>query len=567
MIRLFLVTLGWACAASANAAVVDYSYVADNEVDLTIPSISGDPGCSGSSAENPNDANQYVIRDTGGLSNLDTTSWTEYFLCPGDYTSAGTTTFTRNCSETTPCWLIYYSPTDPGTHPGTWDWDSSERTHLEDLDPSGASWWRFVRVQWGMFNPAYTPGSQIPLSGGTGTTIIARCSRPGEGSTDIVYHEIVCEGTSGHAMGTGSSGANDRITIQRSVIRHMEIQASTDVVGVNIMSADDFHVISSELYGWTDALHLETQTSLRTIFENNDIYIPERMFTDCSSSTSAPVQDPNGECACFENMLDFKDVGEGDALSDSETVVKGNRIRNMRFNHDPCGASGSNGGMTISMSLASEPKYKVKFWDNLFWGFDFPSSITENQGRLWSDTGDTSANHSFIGNLVEHESGGESNHLFPPLQDTEFFLNTVVNAEWFMRLNDSRTNDTGSLDAMCNTFINVPTPWVNTNLLSASAVVGYNAYINSGSTLESNVDANSDYEQATLANMNFDDLRVEYNLITESASPPTKTFTQVVPTSSTPQAYLDLCPGTSENDTMGERTGVGVDDDTADWTG
>lgn len=563
--RLITSLLLWLAAATAHAAVVDYSYTPDSEVDLTIPTITGSPGCSGSSAENPNDADQYVIRDDAGLGNLNTTDWTEYFLCPGDYISAGSTSLTRSCSSGTPCWLIYYSESDPGTHPGTWDWNSSDRTHLTEIAPSGASWWRFVRIQWGLFNPNFTAGGTVEKQGGSGTTLIPRCSRPNNGSTDIVYHEVVCEGGQTHMMGPSSTGSNDRITIQRSVVRNSELNDNADTICINIMAGDDTVVVSNEVYNCTDQIMIETQTVTGTIIENNDVYITERIMVDCSSSTSSPTQDSDGECACFENMLDTKDFGSGSALADPETLIKGNRIHNQRDGHNPCGASGGGNGNVAIKSLAGEPAHKLKYWLNLEWGADYPSSFDEGAGRKWADVGNTSSNHSFIRNIWELPAGEPSGHIFPAIQSAEFFLNTIVNADWFIRFNSTlRSGFDGSIDIMCNTMIGVGTPFTNTGVLDAASMVGYNAYINSGATFEQGVTAGSDFEEATLSNMNFDDLRIEYKLLTEP-TPPTKTFTQVVPTASTPSGYTGLCPGSMDTDTMGSRTGVGVDDDEADW--
>ncbi len=539
------------------AVIVDYTYTPANEVTVTPPTATAAPVCTGGSAEG-GATDEYIIRDNAGLAELELANYEKFFLCPGDYTGAGTTTIVRDCTEGVPCWFVYYSPTDPGTHPGTWTWNSADRTHLTRINLTGASWWRFVRVQWGLFNPTFTPGAAIPKDGAAGTTLIPVCSRPGGGSTDIIYDQIVCEGFTGHAMGSLSDAvSNDRITIQKSVIRYMQIADNNDTICINIFTSVDFHVISNEISDCTDLIHIENQVTLGTVIENNDLYLSSRMWVDCASSKTAPVQDNNGECACYENFIDMKDVG--DSINDPITLIAGNRLYGGRNYHQGainCGASGG-GGMLIQKSNAAEDAWRVKIINNMLFDYKAPAGGA-NDAVFWNNVAGVSRNFSVIGNVMDLSGAPGKSAMRPGFQDAEIYLNTIIGAAVWTQYN---TGGGQSTEALCNTLINVTDGFAGATP-PAGSKIGYNAFIASGAEEEVGF-AGSNYEQATLANMNFDDLRINYNLIT--GAPDQFTFTEIVPSATTPAAYLALCPGTADGDTMGSRAGMGVDDVEADW--
>ena len=540
----------------SSAAIVDYTYTVANEVTVTPPTATGGPSCAGASAEG-GAADEYIIRDNAGFAELADVNYEKFFLCPGDYTGAGTTTITRNCSEGTPCWLVYYNATDPGTHPGTWAWNSADRTHLTRIDLNGASWWRFVRVQWGLFNPTFTPGAAIPKDGAAGTTLIPTCSRPDQGSTDIIFDQILCEGFTSHGMGSKTAGSNDRITLKKSVVRFPHIEDNKDSNCIAIFSSVDFYAISNEVYDCTDAFHLENPGAFGTIIENNDIYLSSRIWVDCASSTTAPVQDNNGECACWENFIDLKDVG--DSINDAVTLIAGNRFHGGREVHQDatsCGGSGG-GGQMIQKSNAAEDAWRVNIINNMAWDYKSAGGST-NDAVFWNNVGGVSRNFSVIGNVMDISGAPAKSAMRPGFQDAEIYLNTVIGAAAWTRYS---TGGGQSTEALCNTLIDVADGIAGATP-PAGSKIGYNAFIASGAEEEVGF-AGTNYEQATLANMNFDDLRINYNLIT--GSPDQYTFTDIVPSATTPAAYLNLCPGTGDGDTMGSRAGMGVDDVQADW--
>jgi hypothetical protein len=553
IVSIFLLTF----AFSAQAVVIDYTYTPLNEVSLTPPTATGDPTCAGASAEG-GATDEYIIRDNAGLAELEDVNYEKFFLCPGDYTGATTPDITRDCTEGTPCWLVYYSTTDPGTHPGTWDWDSADRTHLPRIDITGASWWRFVRVQWGKFNPTYTPDAAIPKDGATGTVLIGRCTRPGGTSTDIIFDQIVCEGFINHGMGSLSTGDNDRITIQRSVIRHRQIRDDTDAHCINIFDSDDFHVVSNEIFDCTDGVQIENQTSLGAIIENNDFYISQRLWADCASDPSAPEQDDNGQCACWENFIDLKDVG--DSIASPVTLISGNRFQSGRKpleNGVTCGATGGDGEQIVK-SNAGLDAWRVRIVNNMSWDY-INTGGSANNAAFWSNVNGVSRNFSVVGNLIDNSGAPGRSVMRPGFQDSEIYLNTVIGGVEWTRYNTGV--DDQSTEALCNTLINVDDGFGGATP-PAGSKIGYNAFIASGAEEEFGF-AGSNYENASLAAMNFDDLRIEHKLIT--TAPETYTFIDVVPSATTPAAYLDLCPGTGDTDTMGERADMGIDDVEADW--
>jgi len=205
--------------------------------------------------------------------------------------------------------VIKYLNSDLNYHP--WNVGKSDRATLTRVVVDGQNW---------IFN-GITISPKLSDLGNptqpTGEDDWAKAFELNLSSEHIVINNILAE--SEEYLEKNNQGAfnliqirGDDHVVQNSVIRNGLVANGIDEKGIHIIRAYRTKVINNEIYNHDDAIRVfknsvswwanASWNPEGTVIANNEIYVNEELFADCSTGKL----DPNGKCSCTENALDIK---------------------------------------------------------------------------------------------------------------------------------------------------------------------------------------------------------------------------------------------------------------------
>lgn len=393
-------TVGDTCSST----VTNKWFTSVNQTCLTLPILDITPtgvDCSGSSGVNPNDSSQYIIRDTGGLAQLNNGTYNQFFLCPGDYSGASDITLTANGTVGTRRWLIQCDGasdvclTSSTSHPYKDKDIGYEQAQVPAIAIEGDYWvltgLKCISEKIGDGGPGWCFNVQV-TSGDASYNILDRLWVDGsqidgpddeEAQTRLVrfFHN------------------SDYSKIQFSVIGPCYPDVNSDHYGIyRRHGSPKRHIVSNEIFDCSDAIQAGTAADSYggEIVENNDIYYSTYLRMDCGSGggiqqgeTLDQARNVNGDCVCGEEPIDIK---AGGVSGDWDYWVN-NRIwggRPYAWAYKPsstamtkeCGATGAGRGATA-----------INFNDNSAYMYFLGNIISDSQtGIFYGGGGDDGPN-------------------------------------------------------------------------------------------------------------------------------------------------------------------------------
>ena len=271
-----------------------------------------------------------TINDNGDWSSIN--SATVACVDRGNYTGVGTITLTKNCTQGTPCWIIF-DGTDAGSH--AYHRSSGNKAKVQQINCQG-DWWRIIGLTF--------------TRSGTG-----RLLQIDESCDDLIVHENEFVGGGSGSGAILFKGGDD--TIMQLNVMHTTIETAgqdnhcikfdsdggDQVVGTKILSNEIFNCAGD---GIQIGDSTDTTGGFETILiEDNDIYFTTSIYSNCSGSKT-----PTGNCMCAEDPFDVK---QGSATTNIITI-RGNRMWGARATDASCGGTGGGvGGMSFDFS----PRY------------------------------------------------------------------------------------------------------------------------------------------------------------------------------------------------------------------
>ena len=257
------------------------------------------------------DEEALIIDDTSDLGQVDWQAYDVFCLLPGDYTTWGDLLIEDvNGTAVQPKVLRYYDPANANPpHPVVRADSSGQEAVLLQFELKRSNYW-------------IIDGITIRNSPDD--------NRVSDSSNNI-FNRILVEGGDGHLLRIERDSDNN--VVQNSVLRNQSAAAlQNDQVCLILYTQDWDHIgleientriIHNEIYDCAAGIALLKAPAERpayypgTIVANNDIYISNKLYTDCLGNP-----DPNGACACAENGIDVKATIQDEDLMSSETWVR-----------------------------------------------------------------------------------------------------------------------------------------------------------------------------------------------------------------------------------------------------
>lgn len=339
-------------------------------------------------------------------------------VLPGDYRGAGAISLTQSGGPGTERYLIYFNPSDDGSHPVK----MNNPAILTALNIQGNYW--IIR--------------RLTLRGGTTNNMWGNHN---------ILDSMLIENTTERAFDLHDYA--DYNAIQNSVIRNTRPVPGVDNPCIAMGGARNLKIVNNEIYNCTDGI-VASQGPIGTdgmVIENNDIYVTSSYYTSDGRS-------------CAENGIDIKQGGS----RGNPVVIRHNRLWGHRPNASGCGGNGATGEAIVIHENDGNPSDYVLVEGNVI--FDSTYGISApNPG---------SDHVSLIGNLlyrIGYTPGSTSGAAFSLGKSDrwEVYLNSVIDSRYF--LDGSGTNS----DIRCNLFIN-SNSW--TGSIQSGAAMDYNAFFN-----------------------------------------------------------------------------------------
>lgn len=249
-------------------------------------------------------------------------SWSNRTICleAGDHTSKGTLTIPSSANGSAGSYKVLRYARRDDTNDEPWNQSSSNRAKLSQLVVQG-DYWLVHRLTFPAINGT-SPSPRIELS---------------RNSNDQIYSRLLVEGNrkSSHYYGLSPEDCNatpSRITVQNSVFRNVgPIGRGREAIAINFPCGNDMRAVNNEIYDWVShPLQLGRNAfsdgsrvqMLRTVVENNDLYVTSGLYTDCAGNYT-----PSGPCAASESVISTKLR----ASAGNETKMIKNRIWGTRY--------------------------------------------------------------------------------------------------------------------------------------------------------------------------------------------------------------------------------------------
>lgn len=395
----------------------------------------------------------------------------------GDHTGRGTLEFTANGTASTYKVLRYTRAGDSDDEP----WNQASTAKIRRLHAYG-DYWLIHRLD---VDPSANEGVRI-----------------GNNAQNVILNRMwVHDAGNAQLIGIGQSafsGVTD-ITVQNSLIHDTGIPGGgVDRHCILIGGGTDVNIrfVNNEIYNCAgDGIQKgSSDASPGLVVENNDIYLTTAYYSDGSGNL-----DPNGNRACAENGMDFKDGGS----SASPIRVLHNRLWGFRQTDSNCAGTGS-GGESIIWNEASAK-------DNR-WGLVQNNIAMDGTAAINAANG-SPRNWSVVGNIFYDYKGrdtaGNQVLMLSSSSEVEVYLNTFIDV-----LKDNSTHwanygGGANKDIRCNVIISGG----GTTGSPSGLEVSHNAFYGSTASGTNAVDSNLN-TRANNTNYNLGDI------IRTTATPP-----------------------------------------------
>lgn len=412
----------------------------------------GSPNCNVDVAALGKRACDQIITPSDPWSKID---WSNSTIClqAGDHTSKGALTIPRSAAGSGGHYKVLRYVRSGDTDDEPWKQSSSNRAKLSQLLAQG-DYWVIHRLTF--------PGIN---GNGPSPRIESRA-----GARNQIYNRLLVDGNRGNSHYYGFSIENcgstpNKITIQNSVFRNVgPTAAGKEAIAVNFPCGDDMHAVGNEIYDWVshpiqlgrNAGSDGSRVLMRnTVVENNDLYVTNALYTDCSGNYTS-----SGPCSATESVISTKLRG----AAGNETKMIQNRVWGTRYTDLNLCCNGTSGQ---AIGNYDNNEY-ILFQNNI---------IMDSQAGI----NNIASHNSFVGNIFYWIRAFRSNTSSQVINRWnshgshagayEAYLNTVILAEKtsFPPLADH------DVDVRCNVFIDSG-PKSSSGTPPADSVADHNAF-------------------------------------------------------------------------------------------
>lgn len=373
---------------------------------------------------------QTINTSDGDWSKIHNNPNTQVFcLAPGDHRNKGPLVLSSSGSASARKILRYYASNDSGLLP----WKQADRDRAKILRLElGSGYWLLDRIT-------------IDGFGASQNGVFIRA-----GSSNNLLNGLLVERHHGYQVIGDWNGENTGNIIQNSVLRKASPDTQFEADCIDTQKSVDMRIVNNEVYDCHKALSVGSGvTNTRgLVVENNDFYVSTEHYTDCNGNYNGI-----GPCSGSEGIMSIKAGG----VANKPAVYIHNRIWGGRTGDGYLvgfDSTGNGTGISISASGADNPGLKsdyVLFKDNII--MDSQKGIT---GWWGPDT-----HISIIGNILYNIKAFNSSWPsmaveFNSKQDSEFYLNTIINTDMWMYMGGTSGSGGASTnnDLRCNLVIN-----------------------------------------------------------------------------------------------------------------
>lgn len=372
---------------------------------------------------NPPDCD-IIIRSSGdsGWATLNNPSYRVICLAAGDYSSRGKIVLRASGTSSQKRWLRHVTSSAK-----PWRQPEVERAKLAGVVlEGGASHWIIHGIT---VDPDYADS-------GDGTIQFTQSSNV----NNVIIDSVLIEnGASANLVYLGRDVHHN--WIQNSVLRNCRIRKGFDAGGVGMFGAKNNYIVNNEIYGCVKAIYISEHLAKGTVIENNDLYTPTTLYSDCNGRYNG-----SGPCSATESIIGTKNGGTA-----AEPVrMLHNRIwGNRKTDTSLCCNSGGSGSLAFigGQNATADPattgaKYTL-FMNNVL--MDSQIGI----GSWWGGT----HNNSYIGNLIYNVRrflpGADSHAIATGMDNnSEFYLNSIIDSDVWISLGGFQN------DVRCNVAVN-----------------------------------------------------------------------------------------------------------------
>ncbi len=525
-------------AGNDNHATTIYEYVPKHipafvlPVVAAIPEPTGNPSLPGSSQVNPHASDEFLVVDNAGwLTARNNATYRKVFIAKGsDLHTASQATLTVSGSEGNPRFLCYWDYDTPSNvHTiAPWNLPFSDRVTLPTTRCT-ASWTVFVGLSHGRTG-VFNGGIPLSFQSSAVKSFAYRCHseanqitafRVQVGSpTDCGYYQCLCRSSNIITPGQDVHGFNTQGSVRAFVI-----------------SCESF-----DMHG--DCFQSSSPNDEATILEDNDFYRTPATYFDGLGN-----QDNNGLYGNGEHGIAFKATNAN--ANPQTAIIRGNRIWGLRL-EDPVATTGStSGGLCIEGSSPGESGNRnLRITENVM--EDCTGEFMINfLGLVGADDGFNSVTANLMYNHNYADGTGWAMRMSERFSETyhNTFKDCEKTAQWF-----SFITPIESADWMGNLSIDSGTMSESAASLDANSKVGYGGFAGTSVAFEKGFSGTN--ETSSTAALNMGDFTYRRRKL---SAPETSTIPGVVPTSSTPAAFRTSSPGVGDADQVGNRSGIGVD--------
>lgn len=352
-----------------------------------------------------------------------------FCLAPGDHRGKGPLVLGSSGSASARKVLRYYASSDSGLDP--WHQADNERAKILRVELTGGYW---------VLDRITVDGQGVSQNG-----VFIRA-----GSHHNLLNRVLVERHHGYQVTGDWNGENTANVIQNSVLRKASPDTQFEADCIDTQKSVDMLFVNNEVYDCHKALSVGSGVSNTRglVAENNDFYVSTDHYTDCNGNYNG-----TGPCSGSEGIMSIKAGG----VEGSPAVYIHNRMWGGRTGDGYLvgfDSTGNGTGISISASAADNPGLKsdyVLFQNNIV--MDSQKGIT---GWWGPDT-----HISIIGNILYNIRA--FNSAWPSIavefnskQDSEFYLNTIIDTDTWMTMGGTSTSGgtSSNNDVRCNVVIN-----------------------------------------------------------------------------------------------------------------
>ena len=407
-----------------------YSHAADqNGYTAQYECRAGNPNCNIDVAALTSRACDHVITTSDGdWAKIHNNPNSQVFcLAPGDHRSKGPLVLTSSGSASARK-VVRYSGSN---NLNPWKQSDSDRAKILRLELVGG-YWLLDRLA---IDGAGASQNGVFFRAGTHHNLLSR---------------MLVERHHGYQVIGDWNGENYGNMIQNSVLRKASPDTQFEADCIDVQLSVDMRFVNNEAYDCHKALSVGSgvPNTRGLVVENNDFYVSTEHYTDCNGNYNG-----TGPCSGSEGIMSIKAGG----IEGSPAMYVHNRMWGGRTGDGYLvgfDSTGNGTGISISASAADNPGLKsdyVLFQNNIV--MDSQKGIT---GWWGPDT-----HISIIGNVIYNIRA--FNGSWPSIavelnskQDSEFYLNTIIDTDMWMYMGGSSGSGgvSSNNDLRCNVVIN-----------------------------------------------------------------------------------------------------------------